>query len=108
MLSDTQHNHGLFTENTRSSQSHAFQAGTAVFLKGLLLLTMKKYPLFFLLLLLPGLPLNAQHNFTVIAYYAGGPETVDSIPAEKLTHIIYSFCHLKGNKLNVDSGRDSL
>jgi len=51
---------------------------------------------------------RAQHNFSVIAYYAGGPETVDSIPAEKLTHIIFSFCHLKGNQLSVDSGRDSL
>ena len=48
-----------------------------------------------------------KNDFNIIAYYAGGPEKTDSLPAEKLTHIIYSFCHLVGNKLNVDSKRDS-
>ena len=45
-------------------------------------------------------------NFTVTGYYFGGPETVDSLAAEKLTHIIFSFCHLTGNKLTVDNIRD--
>jgi chitinase len=49
-----------------------------------------------------------SRSFNIIAYYAGGPEKVDSLPAEKLTHIIFSFCHLKGNALAVDSSRDSL
>ncbi|MBC7934989.1 MAG: glycoside hydrolase [Rhizobacter sp.] len=45
---------------------------------------------------------------TVIAYYYGGPETVDSFPAEKLTHIIHSFSLLKGNKIDVPTNQDSL
>src|SRR5689334_19677547 len=51
----------------------------------------------------------AQPNkdLTIIAYYSGGPAQVDSLPAEKLTHIIFSFCHLKGNNLNVDNKNDS-
>lgn len=67
-----------------------------------------KIVLFFLLLATTALSGRAQSKFTVIAYYSGGPEQVDSIAAEKLTHIIYSFCHLKGNKLNVDNDRDAL
>ena len=67
-----------------------------------------KAPLFFFLLIV-SLTVQAQTTkFSIIAYYSGGPETVDSIPAEKLTHIIFSFCHLKGNRLNVDNGRDSV
>jgi chitinase len=47
-------------------------------------------------------------NITVTAYYAGGPNQVDSFAAEKLTHIIYSFCHLQGAKLHVDDAGDTL
>ena len=49
-----------------------------------------------------------KKNFNIIAYYSHGPEQVDSLPAEKLTHIIFSFCHLKGNRLSVDNARDSV
>ena len=45
--------------------------------------------------------------FTVTAYFFGGPEKVDSLEVEKLTHIIFSFCHLTGNKLTVDDEKDS-
>ncbi|MBV9963497.1 MAG: glycoside hydrolase [Parafilimonas sp.] len=54
---------------------------------------------------------NAQTNhkkISVIAYYAGDAKSVDAYPIEKLTHIIYSFCHLKNNKLNVDNANDTL
>jgi len=51
---------------------------------------------------------QAKKEFNVIAYYSAGPEKVDSLPAKKLTHIIYSFCHLTGNKLTVDNAQDSL
>src|SRR5690349_2116200 len=44
----------------------------------------------------------------VIAYYAGQAAQVDSFAAEKLTHIIFSFCHLKGNQLAVDNARDTV
>ncbi|MEO6681408.1 MAG: glycoside hydrolase family 18 protein [Ginsengibacter sp.] len=37
----------------------------------------------------------------VIAYYSGSSEKLDSFPVEKLTHIIYSFSHLNGNKLDI-------
>lgn len=53
--------------------------------------------------------LSAQKSdFTVMAYFAGHrPSQIDSFAAEKLTHIIFSFCHLKGNRMNVDSAADS-
>jgi chitinase len=55
------------------------------------------------------LSVEAQQNkFNVLAYFSGRPNQVDSVAAEKLTHIIFSFCHLKGNKLAVDNSRDSL
>jgi len=44
----------------------------------------------------------------IIAYYAGPSNRVDSFEVEKLTHIIFSFCHLKGNRLNVDNARDTV
>ena len=50
---------------------------------------------------------QSPNKFTVTAYYFGGPEKADSIPAEKLTHIIFSFCHLKGNTLQVDNSKDA-
>lgn len=46
-------------------------------------------------------------SLNVIGYYSGGPEQVERIAAEKLTHIIFSFGHLKGNEFNIGSKRDS-
>src|SRR5882672_3957909 len=54
-----------------------------------------------------GFMADAQ-RLAVIGYYAGRPTGVDSFPTEKLTHIIFSFCHLKGNRLNVNNARDTL
>lgn len=48
------------------------------------------------------LHVKAKPSFTVIAYYSGDEEKIDQYPVEKLTHIIYSFCHLKDNKLVAD------
>ena len=48
-----------------------------------------------------------KNNIAVIAYYAGRSNTIDSFEIEKLTHLIFSFCHLKGNRLSVDHARDS-
>ncbi len=47
-------------------------------------------------------------DLKVIAYFSGSPEQALNVPAEKITHIIFSFCHLKGNRLNVDNARDTL
>lgn len=44
----------------------------------------------------------------IIAYYAGPSNRLDSFEVEKLTHMIFSFCHLKGNRLNVDNARDTV
>jgi len=43
----------------------------------------------------------------VIAYYAGRPTMIDSFQVEKLTHLIFSFCHLRGDSLAVMNARDS-
>jgi len=51
---------------------------------------------------------QSKNKFSVIAYYAGGPEKADSLAAEKLTHIIYSFGHLNGSKLYIQTAKDSL
>ena len=58
--------------------------------------------------LLVGFNAQAQQPVNVIAYYSGKADQVNNLPAEKLSHIIYSFCHLKGNKLQVNSSADSL
>ena len=46
-------------------------------------------------------------EFAVIAYYFGRTTMIDSFEIEKLTHLIFCFCHLKGNRLMVNSARDS-
>ncbi|RYD76666.1 MAG: glycoside hydrolase family 18 protein [Sphingobacteriales bacterium] len=57
-----------------------------------------------------GLTLNAQQKYrpNVIAYYTGGGGTlIDSFPIEKISHLIYSFGHLKGDSMNIHSAKDS-
>ena len=47
-------------------------------------------------------------KMAVIGYYAGNATHINQFPIEKLTHIIFSFCHLKGNRLAVDNREDTL
>jgi chitinase len=62
----------------------------------------------FLCLLLSFHSFAQQKKLAVIGYYAGhNPSQLDSFSIEKLTHIIFSFCHLKGNRLNVNSALDT-
>jgi chitinase len=63
-----------------------------------------------LLLLLTVCYANAQKakNLDIIAYYTGDDKTINEFEVNKLTHIIYSFCHLKEGKLNADTSKDSL
>ena len=50
----------------------------------------------------------AQVKPNVIAYYSGGAATViDSFPVEKISHLIYSFGHLKGDSLHISKAKDS-
>jgi len=44
----------------------------------------------------------------IIAYYTGDGNDITNYKTDKLTHIIYSFLHLKGNKLAVDNSINSL
>lgn len=60
------------------------------------------------LLLLFNVSFAQPNSMKVIGYFLGGAQEVDNVEAKKLTHIIYSFCHLKGNKLAVDSKNDSI
>ncbi len=66
---------------------------------------------FLALLIFTSLFCNAQKkkpaDINVIAYYAGRPTMIDSFQVEKLTHLIFSFCHLKGDSLAVMNARDS-
>jgi len=43
----------------------------------------------------------------VIAYYAGSSEGIDKYKVEELTQIIFSFGHLKGNRLHISNARDT-
>ncbi|MBK0370038.1 glycoside hydrolase family 18 protein [Flavobacterium agrisoli] len=53
---------------------------------------------------------HAQKNkpLDIIAYYVGDSEQIKNYDTTKLSHIIFSFCHLKDGKLSVDSPKDSL
>ena len=51
---------------------------------------------------------QGQKKLSVIAYYTGDDKQIDEFEVNKLTHIIYSFCHLKEGKLSVDNAQDSL
>ncbi len=57
---------------------------------------------FLFLGMIMGAPLFGQDTgIRVIAYYSGSSEKLEQYPVEKLTHIIFSFSHLKGNKLDI-------
>ena len=47
-------------------------------------------------------------NINVIAYYSGDAKGIDGFEIDKLSHIIFSFCHLKGARLNLDNERDTM
>lgn len=49
-----------------------------------------------------------NNDFAIIAYYSGDANEIDKYPIEKLTHIIFSFLHLQGNRLAVDNANDDL
>jgi len=56
----------------------------------------------------PAFSQTAEKPMVIIAYYAGNGSNLTDYKTQKLTHIIYSFLHLKGNKLSVDTQEDSL
>lgn len=50
----------------------------------------------------------SNNEFAVIAYYTGVPQEVPDQTLDQLSHIIYSFLHLDGQKLSLDDARDSV
>ncbi|HVX52187.1 MAG TPA: glycoside hydrolase family 18 protein [Chitinophagaceae bacterium] len=50
---------------------------------------------------------SKKSPISIIAYYAGDSAHIDAYPVEELTHIIYSFTHLKGNEIYIHNKRDS-
>src|ERR1700722_8931119 len=50
---------------------------------------------------------SRKGKLAVIGYYAGRNTAIDSFATEKLTHIIFSFGHLKGNRLNINNANDT-
>lgn len=53
------------------------------------------------------LPAQLKRPFCVTGYYAGNAEKLDSFPVEKLTHLIFSFGHLRGHQLHINSAADT-
>lgn len=49
-----------------------------------------------------------QKSKAVIAYYSGSLEALDSFDAKSMTHIIYCFGHLQGNRLKLKGAKDTL
>ena len=67
---------------------------------------MKK--LIFLLILTISCNNNIEVKPKVIAYYAGDEKSIDEFDLKGVDQIIYSFLHLKENKLAIDNKKDSL
>ena len=53
-------------------------------------------------------PVQPPQELLVIAYYSGNATEIDRYEIEKLTHIIYSFVLLRGNKLYVSPAAGSI
>ncbi|MFC3196335.1 glycoside hydrolase family 18 protein [Parapedobacter deserti] len=66
----------------------------------------KWMPLVCALVLLCVQTVRAQ-DFSVIAYYTGDDKAIDRYEVDKLTHIIFSFGHLKDGLFRIDDGRDT-
>lgn len=48
-----------------------------------------------------------QPGTSITAYYAGPPARVDSFTTQQLTHLIFSFGHLKGNTFHISNAADT-
>lgn len=59
------------------------------------------------LLFLPALS-NGLRAQQVIAYYSGKTKQINRYYNHQITEIIFSFCHLSGNRLTVDNKKDTL
>jgi chitinase len=64
-------------------------------------------PWVYLIVLIAGFS-NKTVGQNIIAYYSGNAKQIKKYPANKCTEIIFSFCHLSGNRLTVDNRKDTL
>src|ERR1017187_1861435 len=64
-------------------------------------------PWVYLIVLIVGFS-NKTAGQSIIAYYSGNAKQIKKYPTNKCTEIIFSFCHLNGNRLQVDNPRDTL
>ena len=55
------------------------------------------------------IPLFSQppNKIRVLSYYAGRPELLDSFNIKQMTHIIFCFGRLNGNRFSIRSSRDT-
>ena len=68
---------------------------------------MKRIIIILLITAQTSLSFSQKNKFNIIAYFSGHNSNIEGYPIEKLTHIIFSFVHLKGNSVSVDSKGDS-
>ena len=47
-----------------------------------------------------------QENFRVVAFYMGDGHDIDQYKIDKLTHLIFCFTHLQGNKISIKNTQD--
>lgn len=52
--------------------------------------------------------IKSDERFLVIAYYSGNGTDLEQYAWDQLSHVIFSFCHLRGNRLAVDDSNDEL
>ena len=62
-----------------------------------------------IILFIIAVPLFSQtpNKIKVLSYYAGPSDLLDNYDANKMTHIIYCFGRLNGNRFSIRSARDS-
>ncbi|MEP7195906.1 MAG: glycoside hydrolase family 18 protein [Saprospiraceae bacterium] len=65
------------------------------------------WKIFLFLFIFNKLHAQDKSNFRIVGYYCGTTIPIDSFETNKLTHLIFSFGNLKGNKLNINSVMDS-
>lgn len=67
----------------------------------------RRYTLVLILILLTSFSFAQKKELPVIAYYAGPVAGLERYPIGKLTHLIFSFGHLNGNRLQIANADDT-
>ena len=74
-------------------------------------MNLSKSNIYFFLLIIVSLSnqvaAQAPPGFRVVGYYSGSAPPIDSFDTYELTHLIFGFGHLKGNRLSIGSAADS-